>query len=382
VLERRLEPEVTDTKEDADEYEAEIEQGDFVMQRELPTESEAPPGPHLVPRSDIPISSAPENSDLEVRPFLAHGLLGSVMPPSGVALAWTHVRPGQDVGRRSHPLPGILIVLRGRAQLIVVGPEPAGTTRKPVEQGDVITIPSNQEYGFAAIGPHGLDALHVQFQKSDGPKLGEVRSLEDLLARNETRAQQALEGPYFGLLRNGALDSALARARFRDCARVLSDAFQTILLTRQATCRDEAYAPTFQSHFLEELGHNELLTVSGNRRGPSDPILCATTSWFCHQMLLLDNIGKAVLMHLVLETAGYYFHTLAAPVLAGDVAAGYFNAHSAADEDHKDTVLQLLEGQHPDTYRRLHRVVEDGWDMFDALTRRIVHYVELERASS
>jgi mannose-6-phosphate isomerase-like protein (cupin superfamily) len=349
---------------------------------ELPTTTDAPPGPHLVPRSDIPISSAPENGGLEVRPFLAHKLLGSVMPPSGVAMAWTHASPGQDVALRSHGLPGLLIVLRGRAQLIVTGPEPAGTTRKPVEQGDVITIPSNQEYGFTSIGPQGLDALHVTFQKSDGPKSKDVRTLEDLLARNEARAQQAVDGPYFGILRNGALDSVLARARFRDCARVLSDAFQNILLTRQATCRDDDYALTFHTHFMEELGHNELLTVPANRRGPSDPILRATSSWFCHQMLMLDNIGKAVLIHLVLETAGYHFHTLAKPVLAGDVSEGYFNAHSEADEDHKDAVLQLLEGQHPETYRRLHRIVEDGWDMFDALTRRIVHYVELERASS
>ena len=57
------------------------------MEPELPTTSDTLDGPRLVPRSDIPVSSAPENAGLEVRPFLGHKLLGSVMPPSGVALA-------------------------------------------------------------------------------------------------------------------------------------------------------------------------------------------------------------------------------------------------------------------------------------------------------
>src|SRR5689334_15648375 len=112
---------------------------DFVMERERPA-ADSTPGPYLVPHRDIPISSAPENGGLEVRPFLAHGILASVMPPAGVELAWTHARPGQEVELRSHRQQGLLIVLRGRAQLVVVGPEPAGRTTKPIEQGDVVTI--------------------------------------------------------------------------------------------------------------------------------------------------------------------------------------------------------------------------------------------------
>jgi hypothetical protein len=155
-----------------------------------------------------------------------------------------------------------------------------------------------------------------------------------------------------------------------------------MLFQRQACCRDDEYAGTFLSHLREEIGHNELLSVAPKRRATADAVLRATSNWFCHQMLVLDNVEKAALVHLVVETAGYHFHTLAKPVLAADVSAEYFAAHADADDDHKDSVLQVLEGQHPQTYRRLHRIIEDGWDMFDTMTRRIVELVELEAASS
>jgi len=243
-------------------------------------------------------------------------------------------------------------------------------------------VPRQQKYGFKKVGPAGLQALHVAFQEQRPGKPHKVSSLPELLARNEARVRRSLAGPFFGMLRNGSLDSERSRNRFRDCLRVFSDAFQVILSARQATCRDDEYTSTFLSHFREELGHNELLSVAPNRRAPADAVLRGTSSWFCHQMLVLDNVEKAVLVHLVLETAGYHFHSLAKPVLASDVSADYFSTHAEADDDHKDSVLVMLHGQHPQTYRRLHRVIEDGWDMFDTMTRRIVELVELESASS
>ncbi len=345
--------------------------------RRFPLEDERLSGvapPSVIPRSDVPISSAPGDADMEVRPFVAHGLLRASVPET-IGLAWTHAKPGRDVALRSHPIPGLLVILQGRAEL-------TGRTRRFVEQGDVVTLPSHHEYGFASVGHAGLTALHVAFRKDPEYRTDEILSLEHLLARNEVRAQLSIEGPAFQLLRNGALDGVRSRARFIDSIRVFSDAFQTILLTRQATCFDEAYIRTFHEHFTEELGHNELLTVTENRKAPSDPVLRATSLWFCHQMLVLDNIGKAALVHLVLETAGHYFHTLAEPVLSADVNAGYFHVHAEADDDHKDVAIELLEGQHPHTYRRLHRIIEDGWDVFDTMMARVAHLVDLETSSS
>jgi hypothetical protein len=167
----------------------------------------------------------------------------------------------------------------------------------------------------------------------------------------------------------------------RECLRVFADAFQTFLFTRQATCWDAEYAEPYREHLVEELGHNKLLTVSGKSPIARDPILRATSSWFCHQMLVLDNAEKAV-VNLVLESAGYYLGTLAGPQFAGEESEAYFDTHSEADEHHKELGLNLLENLSPQEYVRLQQVLDSSWDMLDAMTRRFAHIIDLGVKSS
>src|SRR5688572_24082519 len=111
--------------------------GEMGMERE-PVKSDRP---SVVPRGDIPLSTAPEDGEIDVRPFDAHAVLGSALPPSGVSLAFTEARHGQDVGLRSHAVPGLLIILEGAGEL-------NGAVPRMVQQGDVITIPAHHAYGF------------------------------------------------------------------------------------------------------------------------------------------------------------------------------------------------------------------------------------------
>jgi len=330
--------------------------------------------PSVIPRSDIPISAAPEDSDLEVRPFDAHSILSGVVPRSDVTMAWTHARYGQDVAPRSHPSRGLLIILEGSAELF-------GSISRRVEQGDAVMLPSGLDYGFRSVGPQGLHALHVSFGNEPAGESSQQHSVERLLQRNEARAQMLLQNPFFELLRGARLASAERRAMMAECLRVFSDGFQTFLFLRQSTCRDQTYWTLFHEHLREEIGHNNLLRVRGVPQAAQDPILKATATWFSHQMLVQDNIGKVVL-NLVLETAGYHFHTLAKPVFESDHNAEYFNVHAEGDEKHKDVGVELLAGQHPETYRRLEKVLESGWDMLDAMNRRVVALVETHGKSS
>jgi quercetin dioxygenase-like cupin family protein len=330
--------------------------------------------PSVIPRSAIPVSPPPEDRSLEVRPFHAHELLGSVLPTAAVAMAWTKARPGQEVDLRSHATPGLLIVLEGDAELV-------GRVRRKVQAGDVITLPTNHEYGFTEIGAKGLHALHVAFGQEVASKNDQAQTLQQLLSRNDARMQIALSNPFFSLLRNRRVDNSRRRTAMRECLRVFSDAFQTLLFTRQATCRDARYAPSFNQHLREELGHNQLLKVSGSSSIARDPRLLATSAWFCHQMLVLDNAEKAA-VNLVLETAGYYLGTLAGPLFSGQESSGYFDTHAEDDAHHKDVGIRLLEGLHPQTYGRLQRVLDSSWDMLEAMTRRFAHLIELDTRSS
>jgi hypothetical protein len=324
--------------------------------------------PFVVAREQIPAAT---NADepVQARPFAGHELMAQIASP-GAQLCWLEARAGQEVPLRSHAGPSLLLILRGRASLV-------GAGEQAIEQGDVLTLPSGQKYGFSNIDVD-LHVLHVALPhgpaiESDDPAL----SLERLLERHRQRAREILETPGYMVLRNGSLNTAHRRSTACEALRVFSDAFQTFLFTRQAMCRDKAYLSIFHGHLLEELGHNDLLKVSRRRRILADPILRAASSWFSHQMLTLDNAGKTV-VNLVLETSGYHFHTLAKPVFASAEAGDYFDVHAEADEEHMTLGVDLLAHLHPDVYRRLLDILEDSWNMLETVTNRFAELVDLE----
>jgi mannose-6-phosphate isomerase-like protein (cupin superfamily) len=323
--------------------------------------------PFVVRAAEIPLSPAPDNLGLQARPFAFHRLLRHFVPEKGVELTWIHADHGQQVIPRRNAQPSVLIVVEGKAALL-------GTTARTVQAGDVVTLPASCQYGFTNIATEGLTALQVSFGERSEDLDKEVTTIEQLLGRNAARAQAILQTPYFLLLKDGGLRNGRDRERFCLAIRVFSDAFQSLLFTRQAMCRDKEYWSAFNAHLREELGHNELLPAPENNGAFFDPILTATSSWFCHQMLLLDNVDKAV-VNIVLETAGYHFHTLADPVFAMDQSAKYFSLHAEADAQHKDSGVTLLQGEHPQTYRRLARVLDQSWDMLEAMTGRIATLV-------
>ena len=327
--------------------------------------------PSVIPRSDIPISPSNQDGNLEVRPFLAHQLLGSVLPSSTVSLAWTEARAGKDVDLQSHPTPGLLIILEGRATLV-------GGLHRKVDAGDVITLPKDHQYGFEEVDASGLHALHVAFEGDPAAYTDEAATLQHLLARNEERLQTVLNNSFFTLLRKRGIDTDRKRTAMRESLRVFSDAFQTLLFTRQATCRDEAYAADFNQHLVEELGHNQLL---GKTSLSKDSVLRAMSGWFCQQMLVLDNAEKAVVT-LVLETGAYYVFTLSRPLFEGDQSEGYFVTHAEEDARHKDMSAALLEGLPTQAYARLQRVLDASWNMVDAMTERFAYLIALDAKSS
>ncbi len=336
-------------------------------------EQESSKFPSVVPRADIPVASSIDEGNFEVRPFAAHQVLSSMLPPADVALAWTRAGAGRDVELRSHPTPGLLIVLEGRAVLI-------GGMSRTVEAGDVITVPKDHPYGFTAVGPQGLHALHVSFE--GGAATSERgASLSSLLARNDERLQTTLNNSFFSLLRGRGVDNEQKRQAMRECLRVFSDGFQTHLFTRQAMCRDPEYAAAFHEHLTEELGHNQLLPDTATSPGANDPVLRAMASWFCHQMVALDNAEKAV-VNLVLESGAYYVCTLSQPLFEGHASHGFFSTHAEDDERHKELSVGLLEGLHPQVYARLLQVLDKTWDMVDAMTQRFAYFIELKASSS
>lgn len=221
-----------------------------------------------------------------------------------------------------------------------------------------------------------LSTVHHQ----DPPTLLNLSTFDDFVSYNQLRMQQTLKNPFFSMLKDPQ-DKVLLHPQSRqtclDALQVCSNFFQRMILLRQGTCYEKDFQMMFLDHLKEEFGHDELLAARAVKNEMNDALLQATSAWFSHQMIVLDNIEKAALVHLTLEMGGYYYHNWAKAKLDDEVDSDYFGIHSDADEDHGEMVLELLKNRSAATYQRLAQIVEQGWRMIDAMTGRVAFLAKI-----
>ena len=341
----------------------------------------------IVDRSSIPAIHSVEqggkqHSVGELRDFRWQELLKRFMPPaSELSISWVALAPQEVLEPHVHPIQSMMIFYRGSGQLL-------GQKAQSLREGDVVVVPAGCEHGFVG-GPDGLYALSVQFGEGlytepTTPLVvfaADEYDLDQLVAHNEARLQEFHGKRIFSIMRDGTLEDPIKRRTFLDALQIWVDGNQTLLFTRQATCRDPFYEPIFFKHLQEEVGH-EVLHANREDDGRSaledpsppamrDPALEAITSWFPYQMLMLDNIEKVAIIHLVIEHASIAYHQLAKPHLARYVNTEYFDVHIEADSEHAALGVDLLQNQSAKTYLRLKEIVDEAWDMLGAMVDRV-----------
>lgn len=202
-------------------------------------------------------------------------------------------------------------------------------------------------------------------------------NLENLLAYNQQRLEDFQKRPLFTILQNGTLADAKKRQIFLDSMQIWTEGNQTLLFARQATCHDPYFQLIFLKHLQEEIGHDELYNNRPNRANFSDPIMEAITTWFLHQMFVLDNLEKATIIHLGIESASDVYHKIAKPQLVRYINEAYFAAHDV-DVEHIAMGIKLLSGYSPKVYLRLKTVLGKAWDMLTAMVDRVAYLVEAD----
>lgn len=199
-----------------------------------------------------------------------------------------------------------------------------------------------------------------------------VVSAETLLRCNETYYQLFMSKPFCKMISSGILaKNEKKREKFFNLMQIFTNYFQTMIQMRQATCRDNKFYFTFLAHFSEEIGHDDLLRKRESAKEVWDPILVAVSTWFVHQMQVLDNIEKAAVMHLVLEKAGDYYHSIGNNAFNNRTESNYYAIHAKHDEDHSKMIMDLLPGYPEFTYQRLHHVLKESWLMLYAMIDRV-----------
>lgn len=199
-------------------------------------------------------------------------------------------------------------------------------------------------------------------------------TLQQLLDYNQQRLQIFKKCSLFSLIQDGTLADAKKRQVFLDSLQIWTEGNQTLLFSRQSTCCDPHFQSVFLKHFQEEIGHDDLYNDRVNKSTIKDSIMTAITTWFVHQMFVLDNIEKAAIIHLVIESASDEYHKIAKHILALYINQEYFKAHDE-DAQHVAMGIHLLSGYGSKVYQRLFTVIGAAWDMLTAMVDRVFYLV-------
>ncbi|MCW5837019.1 MAG: hypothetical protein KIS78_31785 [Labilithrix sp.] len=205
---------------------------------------------------------------------------------------------------------------------------------------------------------------------------GRQVSVEELMAYNATLLERHKRLRVFRLFTDGTLEDPAKRELLFACVQVFARHFQTMLYTRQAHCADDFYRGIFLQHLREEVGHDDILVKDRGRRDEVwDPIMEGSAAWFVSRMSVLDNIEKAAVMHLVLESSGAYMGSVCGPAMRRYGSADYFELHDEVDQSHVTMVVEPLRRQSPETLARVRVTVEQAWRVLDVWVERVATLV-------
>jgi quercetin dioxygenase-like cupin family protein len=329
----------------------------------------------VISRENIPVIKTVEvNNEVhnlgELRDFRWSDQLRAFMPEAKeISVSWVKLDQGEALAPHLHPIQSMMIVYSGSGQL-------TGDLCRSIAKDDVVVVPAGCAHGFVG-GPGGLWALSIQFgeglytrpEKARVVFVEDVQTLPALATYAAERLSTFSRGAIFSLLDDGTLSAPVGRAFFLDAIRLLLARYDSLLIARQATCRDEKFESAFRSHLRARASLQAIVSV--NVPGRRDSVLEAFLDWFSHQMYVLDNAEKAAITYLVLEPAAQAYWRHGEGLLAQHL--GHKPASPAIGGSQSlATYLELLRNESAETYGRLRQIVQEAWDMLEAMTDRLV----------
>ncbi len=311
----------------------------------------------------------------EHRDFRRNKVLQEFMPDNArLSMSWTKLKNNEVLEVHQHPTSSMIIIYAGGGKVI-------GDLEASLEAGDIVTIPPGYKHGFIG-GDESLFAISVQF---DGPGLYEdltnarvsfVESrngLDKLLERNSIRVKKYINHPFVQMLTDGTLDEPNKRNTFEMLLKNRSEKFQSIMFLRQGGTQNKRFYSVFKQHLIEELGHDDLIKAPENRI--MDPVIESCSEWFLSKMLLLDNVEKAVVMHLVLEEGAHEFHERAINLASIQENKEYYETHANHDENHSQLANHLLVDLPEVQYEELIKLLDMSWDILECMLGRIHYHI-------
>lgn len=317
----------------------------------------------------------------EVKNFRSNPEINRFIPDQArLAVSWVRLAKGEKLDLHVHPISSLYIICEGEA--ILLGD---GVDRLAIP-GDVICIPPGADHGFIGAGENGYWGLSIQFEERglyEDPtnplvnfKNDPYKYFHQIKERNFQHIEVYKNNKIFDTFAKDKTFSESKKSLFLDYLQVLSDQFQKMVLLRSSLCEDANFAKFFSDHLKEEFGHDELLRNSRqNLQVRDDPIFEALCIWFNHQMLTLDNLEKAILVHFVVEGSAFVFYNNIKHVFDPN-KHNHFDNHSEFDGDHQEVNKEFFKGMTEEQFQRSLAFLDKSWNIVEKQYERLAELIE------
>lgn len=308
----------------------------------------------------------------EVKIFSSQTDLADFIPTENhLAISWVHLKGDQILAAHRHPEPSLILVSEGQGLTL-------GDVEQSINAGDTVLVPSGSLHGFRGVG-EGFWALSIQFngkalyENSITPSVSfeaTESAIDKLLNRNKQHLEAYSRSDLMQLLDSVAIHNTATQEVLLDCLQTWSDYFQRLLLLRAALSQHSEHQCVAADHLKDELGHNDNLRAQrGGKHGRIwDATMQSVMEWFKHRIMVVSDIEKTLLMHLIIEASGEVFHKKASAIFSDML---HFQEHGDDDGDHAAYGVALLKKASAAEVNDLLGPLDEGWQMMTLLCDRM-----------
>jgi len=286
-----------------------------------------------------------------------------------LSIAFTALEKNSEVPCHKHPMESVIVVINGQGEYF-------GEFTQKLTAGDIVKVPSNSLHGFRTSSNDRLECLSIQ---NDGVPIykKEQKHRANFISYgfNALQEQNTEKGNIFSDICNQIntlhlINGEVFKTHVFSYIKRWSECFQVLLFLRQANTRDKELLELFTTHLEEEIGHQKYLSEYEYK---FDPLFEGLCSWFERSISITSDIEKAILMHMVLETAGEIFSaSMKTDNNDKNMTESYIELHSDLDEGHAAMGRKQIEEYCNYNADSALKFNEQCWDVFNKMFSYII----------
>ncbi len=284
----------------------------------------------------------------QFRDLTWHESLHKILPSiSALSINIGYLKPDHTMPLHENLFPHLLLFISGSGKFI------GENSYTKIKEGDTVLIPAGQSHSFIA-GPKGLHSVCIQLGNEfyqDTYTTAKTNSKQKLiltqtLKKNQKYINQFYSNLLFKKIKSGLLNNLKKREIFSNAIQIWFNKCQEPFLSRQ-TIEEKSFDLTLES----------------------------LAEWFIYQTLILDQMEKIAINHLITKPVTNLFINICESYEITNIK--FPTTFNLIKTNLNDEQPLLIENLH--TAKRINEVLEESWKMVDAFSSRVYSLMDKEK---